>query len=195
MITFQEAVSETKALYEEAKRLHGDELNVAFSENKKEFWADVHKWDLETLIDSAATDARIFDILMQAISKILEEEKPLCASSRKWLVKFFRGEVERPKEIAGRKDTFGRDSFIVYAIQRLNNQGMPINPRRPAAGTSACEVLVQVIKPSVSDRTITNIWNDRPRDYVFGKIHWEQNLYLFSKTFFKAKSVKSSANY
>ena len=182
MITFQEAVSETKAFYEEAKRLHGDELNVAFNENKKEFWADVHKWDLETLIDSAAADARIFDILMQAISKILEEEKPLCTSSRKWLVRFLRGEVERPTEIAGRKDTFGRDSFIVYAIQRLNNQGMPINPRRPAAGTSACEVLVQVIKPLVSDRTITNIWNDRPRAYVFGKIHWEQNLYLFSKT-------------
>ena len=181
MITFQEAVSETEALYEEAKRLHGDELNVAFNENKKEFWADVHKWDLETLIDSAATDARIFDILMRAISKILEDEKPLRTSSRKWLVKFLRGEVKRPKEIAGRKDTFGRDSFIVYAIQRLKNQGMPANLGRPAAGTSASEVLAQVV-PYVTERTINNIWNDRPKGYVFGKIHWEQELHLFSKT-------------
>ena len=181
MTTFQKAVSETKALYEEAKRLHGDDLNAAFNENKKEFWADVHKWDLETLIDSAAVDARIFDILMQAISKILEEEKPLCTSSRKWLVKFIRGEVERPKEIAGRKDTFGRDSFIVYAIQRLKNQGMPANLRKPVAGTSASEVLAQVI-PSVSERTINNIWNDRPKGYTFGRIDWEQDLYLLSKT-------------
>ena len=63
MITFQEAVSETKALYEEAKRLHGDDLIVAFNENKKEFWSDVHKWDLAALIDSAAADAKVFDIL------------------------------------------------------------------------------------------------------------------------------------
>ena len=182
MTTFQKAVSETKALYEEAKRLHGDDLNAAFNENKKEFWADVHKWDLETLIDSAAADARIFDILMQAISKILEEEKPLCTSSRKWLVRFLRGEVERPKEIAGRKDTFGRDSFIVYAIQRLKNQGMPVSPRTPAAGTSACEVLAQVINPFVSEKTVNNIWNDRPKDYIFGRIDWEQDLGLFGKT-------------
>ena len=182
MITFQEAVRETKALYEEAKRLHGDELNAAFNENKKEFWADVHKWELGALIERSASNAQTFDITKIAISKIIEAEKPLCASSRKWLLRFLRGEVERPTEIAGRKDTFGRDSFIIYAIQRLNNQGMPINPRRPAAGTSACEVLVQVIKPLVSDRTITNIWNDRPKGYVFGNIHWEQDLYLFSKT-------------
>ena len=181
MTTFQKAVSETKALYEEAKRLHGDDLNAAFNENKKEFWADVHKWDLETLIDSAAADARIFDILMQAISKILEEEKPLCTSSRMWLVKFLRGEVERPTEIAGRKDTFGRDSFIVYAIQRLKNQGMPVNLGKPAAGTSASEVLAQVI-PYVTERTINNIWNDRPKGYIFGRIDWEQDLCLFSKT-------------
>ena len=181
MTTFQKAVSETKALYEEAKRLHGDDLNAAFNENKKEFWADVHKWDLETLIDSAAADARIFDILMQAISKILEEEKPLCTSSRMWLVKFLRGEVERPTEIAGRKDTFGRDSFIVYAIQRLKNQGMPVNLGKPVAGTSASEVLAQVI-PYVTERTINNIWNDRPKGYIFGRIDWEQDLCLFSKT-------------
>ena len=125
MTTFQKAVSETKALYEEAKRLHGDDLNAAFNENKKEFWADVHKWDLETLIERSVSDAEIFDILIRSISKKLEEQKLLCALSRDWLVKFLRGEVERPKEIAGRKDTFGRDSFIVYAIQRLKNQGMP----------------------------------------------------------------------
>ena len=182
MITFQEAVRETKALYDEAKRLHGDELNAAFDENKKEFWEDVHKWELGALIERSASNAQTFDITKIAISKIIEAEKPLCASSRKWLLRFLRGEVERPTEIAGRKDTFGRDSFIIYAIQRLNNQGMPINPRRPAAGTSACEFLVQVIKPLVSDRTITNIWNDRPKGYVFGNIHWEQDLYLFSKT-------------
>ena len=182
MITFEEAIGQTIILYEEAKRLYGDDLNGAFEQSRKEFWGDVHKWELGALIERPASNARTFDITKIAISKIIEAEKPLCASSRKWLVRFLRGEVERPTEIAGRKDTFGRDSFIVYAIQRLNNQGMPINPRRPAAGTSACEVLVQVIKPLVSDRTITNIWNDRPRAYVFGKIHWEQNLYLFSKT-------------
>ena len=119
---------------------------------------------------------------MQAISKILEEEKPLCTSSRKWLVKFIRGEVERPKEIAGRKDNFGRDSFIVYAIQRLKNQGMPVSPKTPAAGTSACEVLAQVINPFVSEKTVNNIWNDRPKDYIFGRIDWEQDLGLFGKT-------------
>jgi hypothetical protein len=182
MITFQEAVEQTQALYDQAKKLYGDELNVAFNENKKEFWADVHKWDLEFLIDRSDSNARDFDVLMQAISKILEEEKPLCASSRKWLVKFLRGKVERPKEIGGRKDAFGRNSFMVYAIKRLNNQGMPINPRRPAASTSACEVLAQVIKPFVSEQTITNIWNDRPKSYVFGRIDWEQDLSLFSKT-------------
>ena len=181
MTTFQKAVIETKALYEEAKRLHGDELNVAFNENKKEFWADVHKWDLETLIERSVSDADIFDILIRSISTILEEQKLLCAFSRDWLVKFLRGEVERPKEIAGRKDTFGRDSFIVYAIQRLKKQGMPANLGKPVAGTSASEVLAQVI-PSVSERTINNIWNDRPKGYAFGKIHWEQDLYLFSKT-------------
>ena len=181
MITFEAATEQTKALYEEAKRLHGDELNVAFNENKKEFWADVHKWDLETLIERSVSDADIFDILIRSISKILEEQKLLCALSRDWLVKFLRGEVERPKEIAGRKDTFGRDSFIVFAIQRLKNQGMPANLGKPAVGTSACEVLAQVI-PYVTERTINNIWNDRPKGYVFGKIHWEQDLYLFSKT-------------
>ena len=172
MITFEEATEQTKALYEKAKKLYGDDLNAAFNQNKEDFWADVHKWDLETLIDSAAADARIFDILMQAISKILEEEKPLCTSSRMWLVKFLRGEVERPTEIAGRKDTFGRDSFIVYAIQRLTNQGMPVNLGKPAAGTSASEVLAQVI-PYVTERTINNICNDRPKGYVFGRIEWE----------------------
>tara|TARA_R100000544_G_C2226451_1_gene61076 strand:- start:2560 stop:3114 length:555 start_codon:yes stop_codon:yes gene_type:complete len=181
MITFQEAISETKALYEEAKKLHGDDLIVAFNKNKNEFWADVHKWDLETLIASAATKPRVFDILVLAISKKIEEEKPLCNASREWLVKYLRGEVERPTETAGRKDTFGRDSFIVYAIQRLNNQGMPVNPRTPAASTSACEVLGKVIKPVISDKTITNIWNNRPKDYVFGEINWEQELNLFSK--------------
>ena len=99
-----------------------------------------------------------------------------CLFGLDWLVKFLRGEVERPKAIAGRKDTLGRDSFIVFAIQRLKNQGMPINPRRPAAGTSACEVLAQVMKPFVSEKTITNIWNDRPKGYVFGRIDWEQDL-------------------
>ena len=182
MTTFEEAIGQTIILYEEAKRLYGDDLNGAFEQSRKEFWGDVHKWELGALIERSASNAQTFDITKIAISKILEEEKPLCTSSRKWLVRFLRGEVERPTEIAGRKDTFGRDSFIVYAIQRLNNQGMPINPRRPAAGTSACEVLVQVIKPLVSDRTITNIWNDRPKGYVFGKINWEQELHLFSKT-------------
>ena len=182
MTTFQKAVSETKALYEEAKRLHGDDLNAAFNENKKEFWADVHKWDLETLIERSVSDAEIFDILIRSISKKLEEQKLLCALSRDWLVKFLRGEVERPKEIAGRKDTFGRDSFIVYAIQRLKNQGMPVSPRTPAAGTSACEVLAQVINPFVSEKTVNNIWNDRPKDYIFGRIDWEQDLGLFGKT-------------
>ena len=181
MITFQEAISETKALYEEAKKLHGDDLIVAFNKNKNEFWADVHKWDLETLIASAAKKPRVFDILVLAISKKIEEEKPLCNASREWLIKYLRGEVERPTETAGRKDTFGRDSFIVYAIQRLNNQGMPVNPRTPAASTSACEVLGKVIKPVISDKTITNIWNNRPKDYVFGEINWEQELNLFSK--------------
>ena len=184
MITFQEAVSETEALYEEAKRLHGDDLIVAFNENKKEFWSDVHKWDLAALINSASADANVFDTLVSAISKKIEEEKPLCTTSREWLVKFLRGETKRPTEIAGRKDTFGRDSFIVYAIQRLNNQGMPVNPRTPAASTSACEVLVEVIKPFVSDRTITNIWNNRPKDYVFGKIDWEQELRSFVESKF-----------
>ena len=74
MITFQEAVSQTKALYEEAKRLHGDDLIMAFNKNKNEFWADVHKWDLETLIASAATKPRVFDILVLAISKKIEEK-------------------------------------------------------------------------------------------------------------------------
>ncbi len=69
MITFQEAVSQTKALYEEAKRLHGDDLIMAFNEIKKTFWSDVHKWDLAALIDSAAIDAKVFDILLLAISK------------------------------------------------------------------------------------------------------------------------------
>ena len=96
MITFQEAVRETKALYEEAKRLHGDELNAAFNENKKEFWADVHKWELGALIERSASNAQTFDITKIAISKIIEAEKPLCASSRKWLLRFLRGEVERP---------------------------------------------------------------------------------------------------
>ena len=181
MITFQKAVSETKALYEEAKRLHGDELNAAFNENKKEFWADVHKWDLETLIERSVSDVEIFDILIRSISKKLEEQKLLCALSRDWLVKFLRGEVERPKAIAGRKDTLGRDSFIVFAIQRLKNQGMPANLGKPAVGTSACEVLAQVI-PYVTERTINNIWNDRPKGYTFGRIDWEQDLYLLSKT-------------
>ncbi len=181
MTTFQKAVSETKALYEEAKRLHGDDLNGAFEQSRKEFWGDVHKWELGALIERSASNAQTFDITKIAISKILEEEKPLCTSSRKWLVKFIRGEVERPKEIAGRKDTFGRDSFIVYAIQRLKNQGMPANLGKPVAGTSASEVLAQVI-PSVSERTINNIWNDRPKGYTFGRIDWEQDLYLLSKT-------------
>jgi len=181
MTTFQKAVSETKALYEEAKRLHGDELNAAFNENKKEFWADVHKWDLETLIERSVSDVEIFDILIRSISKKLEEQKLLCALSRDWLVKFLRGEVERPKAIAGRKDTLGRDSFIVFAIQRLKNQGMPANLGKPAVGTSACEVLAQVI-PYVTERTINNIWNDRPKGYTFGRIDWEQDLYFLSKT-------------
>ena len=181
MTTFQKAVSETKALYEEAKRLHGDDLNAAFNENKKEFWADVHKWDLETLIERSVSDVEIFDILIRSISKKLEEQKLLCALSRDWLVKFLRGEVERPKAIAGRKDTLGRDSFIVFAIQRLKNQGMPANLGKPAVGTSACEVLAQVI-PYVTERTINNIWNDRPKGYTFGRIDWEQDLYLLSKT-------------
>ena len=34
---------------------------------------------------------------------------------------------------------------------------------------------------TVKDRTITNIWNERPKSYVFGKIHWEQEPHLFSK--------------
>ena len=181
MTTFQKAVIETKALYEEAKKLHGDELNAAFSENKKEFWADIHKWDLETLIERSVSDAEIFDILIRSISKKLEEQKLLCALSRDWLVKFLRGEVERPKAIAGRKDTLGRDSFIVFAIQRLKTQGMPANLGKPAVGTSACEVLAQVI-PYVTERTINNIWNDRPKGYTFGRIDWEQDLYLLSKT-------------
>ena len=182
MITFQEAVSQTKALYEEAKRLHGDDLIMAFNENKKAFWSDVHKWDLAALIDSAAIDAKVFDILLLAISKKIEEGKPLCTASQEWLIKYLRGEVERPTEIAGRKDTFGRDSFIIYSIQRLKNQGMPVNPRKPISGTSACEVSVQVIEPFVSDRTITNIWNKRPKGNVFGEIYWEQELHILSKS-------------
>ena len=185
MITFQEAVSQTKALYEGAKKLYGDDLNMAFNENKKEFWSNQHKGNLAALINSAAADANVFDILVFAISKKIEEGKPLCTASREWLIKYLRGEVERPTEIAGRKDTFGRDSFIVYAIQRLNNQGMPVNPRTPAASTSASEVLVEVIKPFVSDRTITNIWNNRPKDYVFGKIDWEQELRSFVESKFQ----------
>jgi hypothetical protein len=62
---------------------------------------------------------------------------------------------------------------------------MPVNPRKPISGTSACEVLVEVIKPFVSDRTITNIWNNRPKDYVFGKIDWEQELRSFVKSKFQ----------
>ena len=176
MITFQEAVEQTQALYDQAKKLYGDDLNAAFNQNKKDFWADAHKWDLETLIERSVSDAEIFDILIRSISKILEEQKPLCALSRDWLIKFLKNEIERPSEIAGRSDAIGRDSFIVYAIQQLKNQGMPVNPRTPAASTSACEVLVQVIRPILSDKRMTNIWNEQSKNYTFGKIHWGQEL-------------------
>jgi len=176
MITFQEAIEQTQALYDQAKKLYGDDLNAAFNQNKKDFWADVHKWDLETLIERSVSDAEIFDILIRSISKILEEQKPLCALSRDWLIKFLKNEIERPSEIAGRSDAIGRDSFIVYAIQQLKNQGMPVNPRRPAASTSACEVLVQVIRPILSNKRMTNIWNEQSKNYTFGKIHWGQEL-------------------
>ena len=33
MITFQEAVEQTKVLYEQAKELYGDDLNAAFNQN------------------------------------------------------------------------------------------------------------------------------------------------------------------
>ena len=176
MITFQEAVEQTQALYDQAKKLYGDDLNAAFNQNKKDFWADVHKWDLETLIERSVSDSEIFDILIRSISKILEEQKPLCVLSRDWLIKFLKNEIERPSEIAGRSDAIGRDSFIVYAIQQLKNRGMPVNPRTPAASTSACEVLVQVIYPNLSNKRMTNIWNERPKNYTFGKIHWGQEL-------------------
>jgi hypothetical protein len=183
MITFDEALGQITILYEEAKRLHGNDLNEAFEKNRKEFWGDVRQWDLDAFIESSDLNAQTFDITKKAVAKILEQKQTLSDFSTEWLIKFLRDEIERPPESAGRKGTLGRDSFIVYAIQLLKDQGMPANPRMPAAGNSACEVLAQVITPVVSQRTITNIWNERPKTYIFGKIHWESDLNHLSRQF------------
>jgi len=176
MITFDQAIAQITILYDEAKTLYGENLNEAFERNRIEFWGDVHKRDLDSFIKRSELNSKNFDIIKLAIASRLEQEQMLSRSSKDWLIKVLRGEIERPSESAGRKDTLGRDSFIIYAIQFLKDQGMPVNPRTPVAGTSACEVLAKVIKPLISARSITNIWNDRNKSYIFGKIHWEAEL-------------------
>ena len=176
MITFDQAIAQITILYDEAKTLHGENLNEAFEKNRIEFWGDVHKWDLDAFIERSELNSKNFDIMKLAIANLLEREQMLSASSKDWLIKVLRGEIERPSESAGRKNTLGRDSFIIYAIQFLNDQGMPVNPRTPLSGTSACEVLAQVIKPLISVRTITNIWNERSSGFLFGGIPWNREL-------------------
>ena len=188
MITFQEAVGQTKALYEEAKRLYGDDLNEALRESRTQFWTKTNKYGLDWTIERLDGDAFTFETVKLAIAIRLEKKLPLSKFTQDWLIKFLRGEVEKPPEIAGRKDTFGRDSFIIYAISQLKSQGIPVNPRSPPINTSACEALAEVIKEeNLSLRRITNIWNDRPSYYLFGKIHWESELYLFRQTLVKQK--------
>jgi len=48
MITFDQAIAQITLLYDEAKTLHGENLNEAFEKKRIEFWGDVHKWDLDS---------------------------------------------------------------------------------------------------------------------------------------------------
>jgi len=183
MITFQEAVEQTKALYCEAKRLYGDDLNDAFQENRIEFWAMTHQYDLDLTIESLDEDLFTFETVKRAIALRLKKNLPLSKITRDWLIKLISGEIEKPKKIAGRRNAFGRNSFIIYAIQRLKSQGMIVNPRLTSAMPSACEVIAEVVKAEdLSLRRITNIWNERPKSYSFGQISWHVELNIFSQT-------------
>lgn len=183
MITFQEAVEQTKALYCEAKRLYGDDLNDAFQENRIEFWAMTHQHNLDWIIEGLAKAPFTFEMVKRAIALRLKKNLPLSKITTDWLIKLISGEIEKPKKIAGRRNAFGRNSFIIYAIQRLKSQGMIVNPRLTSAMPSACEVIAEVVKAEdLSLRRITNIWNERSNDFTFGQIYWDIELNIFSQT-------------
>ena len=174
---FEEAVIEISLLYEKAKETLGDDLSEVWRQGVIDFWADVHKWDIDWLIDDATVDAGRFEIVAKSIAKLIENDAHLTEKTRLWLVGLLNGEISKPDSKAGRKTTTGRDSFIVFAINKLRSEGMPIYPKTPPDFTSACEVVHVVFKSSnLSLKTIENIWSNKPRDHVFGRIEWAEIL-------------------
>ena len=172
---FEEAVIEISLLYEKAKELLGDDLSEVWRHGVIDFWADVHKSNIDGLIDDATMDVKRFEIIAKSIAKLIENDVPLTEKAKLWLVGLLNGEISKPDSKAGRKTTTGRDSFIVFAINKLRSQGMSVYPKTPPDFTSACEVVHVVFKSSnLSLKTIENIWSNKPRDYVFGKIDWTE---------------------
>ena len=174
---FEEAVIEISLLYKKAKELLGDDLSEVWRHGVIDFWADVHKSNIDGLIDDATMDVKRFEIIAKSIAKLIENDVPLTEKAKLWLVGLLNGEISKPDSKAGRKTTTGRDSFIVFAINKLRSEGMPIYPKTPPDFTSACEVVHVVFKSSnLSLKTIENIWSNKPRDHVFGRIEWAEIL-------------------
>ena len=164
-------------LYKKAKELLGDDLSEVWRHGVIDFWADVHKSNIDGLIDDATMDVKRFEIIAKSIAKLIENDVPLTEKAKLWLVGLLNGEISKPDSKAGRKTTTGRDSFIVFAINKLRSEGMPIYPKTPPDFTSACEVVHVVFKSSnLSLKTIENIWSNKPRDHVFGRIEWAEIL-------------------
>jgi hypothetical protein len=112
---FEEAVIEISLLYEKAKETLGDDLSEVWRHGVIDFWADVHKWDIDWLIDDATVDARRFEIIAKSIAKLIENDVPLTEKAKLWLVGLLNGEISKPDSKEGRNTTTGRDSFGGYA--------------------------------------------------------------------------------
>ena len=126
---FEEAVIEISLLYKKAKELLGDDLSEVWRHGVIDFWADVHKSNIDGLIDDATMDVKRFEIIAKSIAKLIENDAHLTEKTRLWLVGLLNGEISKPDSKAGRKTTTGRDSFIVFAINKLRSEGMPIYPK------------------------------------------------------------------
>jgi hypothetical protein len=83
---FEKAVIEISLLYKKAKELLGDDLSEVWRHGMIDFWADVHKWDIDWLIHDATVDAPRFEIIAKTIAKLIENDVPLTEKAKLWLV-------------------------------------------------------------------------------------------------------------
>ena len=161
MLPYSEAVQRSKKYIQSCL---SEELSKHASGEFMATHIGVQMLRLETsrLLAWAETDAGGFDRLRLGIAYFLEKGEELPPDVLKWLVRHLRGDVNRPKAWAGRKNKHWLHMHIYLAVLAREREGMTATRNDASESISACDAVADALaelgqKPKTFDG-VKRIW-------------------------------------